>query len=87
MWELREWQARCPSPHIGSDVIGEVLVRYKLDIFRRLPDGQLLWVKAVEGLEEAKSQLGRLVQINPGDYLIYDTRLGCTVQRTDVSVS
>jgi hypothetical protein len=65
----------------------EVLVNYKLDIFRKLPDGQLLWVKAVEGLEEAKSQLSRLAKINPGNYLIYDTRLGCTVQGPEVSAS
>ena len=55
-------------------------MNYKLDIFRKLPDGQLLWVKAVEGLEEAKAQLNRLEVMNPGDYLIYDTRLGCMVQ-------
>ena len=62
-------------------------MRYKLDIFRKLPNGQLLWVKAVEGLEEAKSQLGRLAQINPGCYLIYDTRLGCTVHGPKASAS
>jgi hypothetical protein len=65
----------------------EVIVNYKLDIFRRLPDGQLLWVKAVEGLEEAKRQLGRLAEVNPGDYMIYDTRLGCMVQSTGMSPS
>jgi len=65
----------------------EVIVSYKLDIFRKLPDGQFLWVKAVEGLEEAKSQLGRLAELNPGDYMIYDTRLGCAVQSTAMSPS
>jgi len=60
----------------------EVIVSYKLDIFRKLPDGQLLWVKAVEGLEEAKSQLSRLATVNPGDYMIYDTQLGCMIQST-----
>ncbi|HXL22710.1 MAG TPA: hypothetical protein VOA78_09595 [Candidatus Dormibacteraeota bacterium] len=62
-------------------------MKYKLDIFRKLPDGQLLWVKAVEGLEEAKSQLSRLAKINPGNYLIYDTHLGCTVPGPEVSAS
>jgi hypothetical protein len=65
----------------------EVIVNYKLDIFRKLPDGQLLWVKAVEGLEEAKWQLGRLAEVNPGDYMIYDLRLGCMVQSTGMSPS
>jgi hypothetical protein len=27
----------------------------KLDIFRKLPDAKLLWMGAVEGLEEAKN--------------------------------
>jgi hypothetical protein len=71
----------------GPITMLEVIVSYKLDIFRKLPDGQLLWVKAVEGLEEAKSQLGRLAEVNPGDYMIYDTRLGCTVQSTAMSPS
>ena len=51
-------------------------MRYKLDIFRTLPDGHPLWLKAVEGLEEAKSQLCKLAELEPGDYFIYDTRLG-----------
>jgi hypothetical protein len=65
----------------------EVIVRNTLDIFRKLPDGQYLWVKAVEGLDEAKSQLRRLAALNPGDYMIYDTRLGCSVQSTVMSPS
>ena len=54
-------------------------MNYKLDIFRSLPDGQLLWIKAVEGVEEAKSQLRKLAERDPGDYFIYDTRLGCRI--------
>jgi hypothetical protein len=65
----------------------EVIVSYKLDIFRKLPDGHFLWVNAVEGLEEAKSQLRRLAKLNPGDYMIYDTRLGCAVQSTVMTPS
>ena len=48
----------------------------KFDIFRRLPDGQPIWVKAVEGLEEAKRQLLEMENRAPGDYFIYDTRYG-----------
>jgi hypothetical protein len=54
-------------------------MKYKLDIFRKLPDGQLLWIKAVEGLEEARKQLLSLAQINPGDYFIYDPCSGCRI--------
>lgn len=63
----------------------EVIVKCKLDIFRKLPDGQLLWVKAVEGLGEARSQLARLAQMNPGDYLICVTRFGCKLRAPEVS--
>jgi hypothetical protein len=54
-------------------------MKYKLDIFRSLPDGQYLWIKAVEGLEEANSQLFSLMQREPGDYFIFDTNRGCRV--------
>jgi hypothetical protein len=54
-------------------------MKHKLDIFRSLPDGQFLWVKAVEGLEEAKSQLYKLAEREPGDYFIYDAHLGCRI--------
>jgi hypothetical protein len=46
----------------------------KFDIFKRLPDGHPLWVKAVEGLEEAKAQLARLAASAPGEYFIYSVR-------------
>ena len=48
----------------------------KFDIFKTLPDGHPLWVKAVEGLEEAKAQLARLMASAPGDYFIYSVRNG-----------
>jgi hypothetical protein len=46
------------------------------DIFKKLPDGQPLWVQAVEGLEEAKRQLTQMALASPGDYFIYNTRSG-----------
>jgi hypothetical protein len=46
----------------------------KFDIFKKLPDGHPLWVKAVEGLEEAKAQLARLALSAPGEYFIYSVR-------------
>jgi hypothetical protein len=48
----------------------------KFDIFKTLPDGAPLWVKAVEGLEEAKAQLARLMASAPGEYFIYSVRNG-----------
>ena len=52
----------------------------KFDIFKRLPDGHPLWVKAVEGLEEAKAQLRGLMASSPGDYFIYSVRNACVIQ-------
>jgi hypothetical protein len=48
----------------------------KFDIFKKLPDGHPIWVKAVEGLEEAKLQLARTAAEFPGDYFIFDMRNG-----------
>ena len=53
---------------------------YTLDIFQRLGDGQLLWLKAVDGVEEAQTQLRKIAEKNPGDYFIYDARIGCTIE-------
>ncbi len=52
----------------------------KFDIFRRLPTGEPIWVKAVEGLEEARRQIHQMVLINPGEYFIFDTRKGSTIR-------
>lgn len=49
---------------------------YKLDIFRMLSAGQFVWLKAVNSLDEAMSQVSRLIQTDPGDYFLYDTRSG-----------
>jgi hypothetical protein len=46
----------------------------KFDIFKKLPDGQPIWIKAVEGLEEAKRQVTQLATTCPGDYFIFNTR-------------
>jgi hypothetical protein len=48
----------------------------KFDIFKRLPDGQPIWIKAVESLEEARRQLIQIATTSPGDYFIYNTRDG-----------
>jgi hypothetical protein len=51
----------------------------KFDIFKKLPDGHPLWVKAVDGLEEARAQLARLAASSPGEYFIYNVRDGCVM--------
>jgi hypothetical protein len=58
-------------------------VSVKFDLFRRLPDGQPLWVQAVEGLEEAKLQLARLVKANPGSYFIFDVATSAIIYTFD----
>jgi len=55
----------------------------KFDIFKRLPDGQPLWVKAVKNLKEAKDQLTVLEVAEPGEYFIYDSQNGNMVQPTE----
>lgn len=52
----------------------------KFDIFKKLPDGQPIWVKAVEGFEEAKRQIIAMASTAPGDYFIYDTRNGAVFE-------
>jgi hypothetical protein len=54
-------------------------VIHKLDIFQKLGNGQLLWVRAVEGLEEAHAYLRHLTETRPGEYFIYDTNLRCMI--------
>jgi len=48
----------------------------KFDLFMKLSDGQPIWIKAVEGLEEAKGELRQMAVAAPGDYFIFDTTKG-----------
>jgi hypothetical protein len=43
----------------------------RFDIFKRLPNGNTLWITTVEGLVEAKSRMGRLAAISAGEYFVY----------------
>jgi hypothetical protein len=52
----------------------------KFDIFKRLPDGHPIWVKAVDGLDEAKRQLARLTANSSDEYFIYNVQKGCVIQ-------
>jgi hypothetical protein len=60
----------------GQSHIGDTMVEAKLDIFKKLPDGQPIWIKAVNGFNEAKLQLTQLAASSPGDYFIFNTRTG-----------
>ena len=75
-------EARLPLPLAPAlnPLLGGAVMDAKFDIFKRLPDGHPLWVKAVEGLEEARNQLARLAVSSPGEYFIYSARNGCIVQ-------
>lgn len=48
----------------------------KFDIFMRLPDGQPIWIKAVESLDDAKRLLEQFASSTPGEYFIFDARKG-----------
>jgi hypothetical protein len=48
-------------------------VSSKLDIFQRLPDGEPIWIKAVETLDQAKEQIAQLAASTPGQYFVFDT--------------
>jgi hypothetical protein len=49
----------------------EAVMNYRFDIFKRLPNGNTLWITTVEGLVEAKSRMGRLAAISGGEYFVY----------------
>ena len=55
---------------------GRPNMKPKVDIFKKLPNGHMVWVRAVNDLGEARVQLKRLQYINPGQYFIYDNRFG-----------
>jgi hypothetical protein len=49
----------------------EAVMNYRFDIFKRLPNGNTLWITTVEGFVEAKSRMGRLAAISGGEYFVY----------------
>ncbi len=51
-------------------------MREKFDLFLRLPDGQPVWIKAVESLEVARNQLAQMAASLPGEYFIFNTTNG-----------
>jgi hypothetical protein len=57
-----------------------VAMAEKFDIFRKLPDGNPLWVKAVDGLDQARDQLASLAESSPDEYFIYSAQNGSVIQ-------
>jgi hypothetical protein len=55
-------------------------MNHKLDIFQKFPDGQVMWIEAVNNLDEAKIQLRKIVELNPGNYFIFDGRAGSRIE-------
>lgn len=51
-------------------------MKAKFDLFLRLPDGQPVWIKAVENLPDAQSELIRMSTDAPGDYFIFNAANG-----------
>jgi hypothetical protein len=51
-------------------------MREKCDLFIRRPDGQPVWIKAVESLEVARNQLAQMAASSPGEYFIFNTTNG-----------
>jgi hypothetical protein len=41
------------------------------DVFKRLPDGDPLWIAAVQGLQAAKERMAHAAAISPGEYFIH----------------
>jgi len=83
---LPKWQMHCPF-HSSANSFrfpetagrGARTLSAKFDIFMRQPDGQPIWVKAVETLEDAKRQVVALAQAVPGDYFIFNAMNGQTI--------
>jgi hypothetical protein len=81
--EFKEWKQGCLTCGSYTKEIQSwgAVMDAKFDIFKKLPDGHPLWVKAVVGLEEAKKQLARLAANSPDEYFIYCVHNGRVVER------
>jgi hypothetical protein len=56
----------------------------RFDIFKKLPDGQPMWVRAVEGFAEAKQILRQLAKTAPGEYFLYNSPTGQIIPFSEV---
>lgn len=52
------------------------------DIFKRLPDGNFVWISEAQNLEMAKTCVERLQKIVPGTYLIHSPSEGLVLKHS-----
>jgi hypothetical protein len=57
------------------------------DIFKKLPDGSVLWLAAITGLENAIAKLKELAASSPHEYFALHTPTKAVVARANVSES
>jgi len=41
------------------------------DVFRKLPEGQV-WIDSVEGMENVRVRVMRMMKVEPGEYYVHD---------------
>lgn len=58
-----------------------------IDIFKSDPDGEVLWIGAVDSLAAAKDRIAQLGESSPGEYLIFDQATGHKVFASTPSCS
>ena len=52
------------------------------DIFKRLPDGNFVWISETQSLDTAKACVERLQKIVPGTYLIHSPSQGLVLEHS-----
>ena len=47
-------------------------MKISYDILKKSDDGSMLWMEAVENLDQAQTRINDLAQRSPGNYCIFD---------------
>jgi hypothetical protein len=55
-------------------------VKMSLDIFRKDPHGEVMWVAAAETPASAKAKIDELCLTQPGDYFVFNQETGRELQ-------
>jgi hypothetical protein len=83
---LRDWGLKGeaqPKTHLLR--LGEDVMEYKFDSFKRTVEGNTLWIATDESLQDAKERIRRLSRIAPGKYLIVSEKECAVVEQLDNS--
>jgi len=56
------------------------------DIFMRLPDGQPVWIKTVDSLQEAECELAEISAKFPAEYFVFNVGNGRVMAKTQPQV-